>query len=182
MNFFSKLVAPYRRGEKNFERGRSAELRGDFAKAEEYFGIAADAFDEHFGSKGESGARPSHLVMAGICYVRIGRNEDALQMFDRCVSLKEIPDAFLHAGYAAAKMGDAQKAMEYWKRYPAWYEQRIMHDVLTEQLSSLEQAEAVDLEGACEAIAQAVRQQDKYNENQKRMKRGNQDYPPNRGY
>lgn len=182
MNIFSSLVAAYRRGEKNFDRARSAELRRDFAKAEVYFQEAASAYDEHFRKQGESGTRPVHLVKAGISYVRIGRNEDGIRVLDICLSMKDIPDAALHAGYAAAKLGRKDEAARYWSRYPAWYEQRIMHDTLGPILHSLQTEDKPDLQGACEAIAAAVRKQDTYNETQKRMKRGNQEYPPNRGY
>lgn len=182
MNFLSKLTTPLRRAEKNFHRARAAELRADFSKAKSYFQTAAQAYDDHFTEKGEDKARPSQLVMAGITYVRIGRNEDALRVLNTCMALKEIPDAYLHAGYAAAKLGETTKAIDYWARYPKWYEQRIMHAVLKEQIQLLRESETPDLQSACEAIAAAFRKQDKKNESQKRFKRGNQEYPPNRGY
>lgn len=182
MNFLSKLVSPLRRAEKNFHRARAAELRAAFAKAEEYFQAAATAYDEHFADKGEHTARPSQLVMAGISYVRIGRNNDALRTLEACIRMKEIPDAFLHAGYAAAKMNDLPKTVNFWSSYPTWYEQRIMHDALNQQLNQLRTDDTPDMQAACAAVAQAYREQDKENENRKRFKRGKQDYPPNRGY
>lgn len=165
MSFFSGLVKPYRRGEKNFERGRAAEARGDYAKAEAYFQEGAAAFDEHLAAKRDKGeaARPSHLVMAGICYTRIGRFEDALNTLDGCLAEKEIPDAFLHAGYAAAKLNRSDRAAGYWSDYPAWAGQRIIQTVLKEQVSLLRANDAPDLGAACEAVAVAVHEQDKLN-------------------
>lgn len=182
MNLFSKLVTPIRKAKRNFERARKAEQRADYAKAEAYFTTAAQAYDEHFSKHGEQAARPSQLIMAGICYVRTGRNEDALDILDTCLAKKDIPDAFLHAGYAAAKVGDKGKAMGYWSRYPAWYEQRIVHSALKETLHRLKDDDGFDLQAACESVAKAIRTQDKENENRKRLKRGKQTYPPNKGY
>ncbi|WP_316897480.1 hypothetical protein [Pseudodesulfovibrio indicus] len=144
MSIFSKLVKPYRRGEKNFERGRAAESRGDFGKAREYF---------------QEGA---HLVMAGVCYVRVGRDEDGLRVLRECLSRKEIPDAFLNAGYAAAKLGRAEEAAELWSGYPSWAGQRVVERALKEQVRLIRSGEA-DLGAACEAVARAVQEQDRTN-------------------
>ncbi len=56
--------------------------------------------------------------MAGISYTRLGRNEEALTVLDACIAQKEIPDAFLHAGYAAAQLGQLGEAVKYWANYP----------------------------------------------------------------
>jgi len=184
MSFFSKLVKPYRRGERNLERGRAAELRRDFEAAEQYFRTAAEAFDEHFADKRKRGEeiRASHLVMAGICYTRIGRYEDALRVLDACIELKHIPDAYLHAGYSAAKLGDAERAVKYWKEYPSWVDQRIIETALVEQVKAIRSQESPDLQAACEAVAEAVFKQDHQNE----VIRSRQPYkpvwPPRRGY
>lgn len=184
MSFFSKLVAPYRKGEKNFERARAAELRKDFDQAENYFEAAAKGFDEHLAEKEDAGqeARPSHLVMAGICYTRLGRNEDALRVLDACIERKDIPDAFLHAGYAAAKLEQIDLAIDYWSRYPAWAEQPYIANALKEQVKAIRNHDAPDLQAACETVAQAVHRQDKANAKAKSMTRGKQIVPRNRGY
>lgn len=178
MSFFSKFVAPYRKGEKNFERGRAAELRGDFGKAEEYFRVGAEGFDAHFAKGGVS--KPSHLVMAGICYTRIGRNEDALDVLDRAMGAKDIPDAFLHAGYAAARLGDRDAAVRYWSGYPAWADQRFIAETLKEQIAALQGGS--DVEAVCEAVAKAVHRQDRENAKKKHMTHDNQKIAPKRGY
>jgi len=185
MSFFSKLVQPYRKGEKNFERGRAAELRRDFAKAEEYFTTAAHAFDEHFAKKNATNEdiRPSHLVMAGICYTRIGRFEDGLQALEQCIEAKDIPDAFLHAGYAAAKLGMANKAVRHWKDYPDWAGQRVIANTLKEQIKAIRSSETPDLQSACEAVAKAVQNQDKTNQNERKFRdRGQRDREHRQGY
>ncbi|MGE4195123.1 MAG: tetratricopeptide repeat protein [Pseudodesulfovibrio sp.] len=164
MSIFSKLVKPYRRGEKHFERGRAAESRGDFGKAREYFLEGAAAFDEHFEAEPVTGAgvRPSHLVMAGVCYVRIGRDEDGLRVLRECLSRKEIPDAFLNAGYAAAQLGRADEAAELWSGYPSWAGQRVVERALKEQVRLIRSG-GTDLGAACEAVARAVQEQDRTN-------------------
>ena len=165
MSFLSRLVKPYRRGEKNFERGRAAERRGDFAKAEEYFRAGAAAFDEHLADKQGRGeiARPSHLVMAGICYTRVARFEDGLRVLDACLAEKDIPDAFLNAGYAAARLGRTERAVGYWMDYPAWAGQRIIQTTLREQVRLLRSDAVPDLGAACRAVDQAVLEQDHNN-------------------
>lgn len=161
MSFFSKLVRPETKGGKNFERGRAAEARGDFAKAEISFGEGAAAFDDFFaGTQGE--VRPSNLAMAGVCYTRVGRYEDALRVLAECVERKEIPDAFLNAGYAAAKLGRGEEAARYWALYPSWAGQRKVESALREQVRLIREGGA-DLAAACEAVAMAVFEQDKVN-------------------
>nr|WP_321512922.1 hypothetical protein [uncultured Pseudodesulfovibrio sp.] len=185
MSFFSHLVQPYRKGEKNFERGRAAELRRDFKKAEDYFTIAAQAFDEHFTKKAAAGkdTRTSHLVMAGICYTRIGRFEDGLRILEQCIETKDIPDAFLHAGYAAAKLGLAEKAVSHWKSFPDWAGQRVIANALKEQVKAIRSSEKPDLQGACEAVAKAVQEQDKVNQNDRKFRdRGQRDREHRQGY
>jgi len=184
MSIFSRLVAPYRKGEKNFERARAAELRRDFDTAKAYFQTAAEAFDLHRAKKQEKGqeVRLSHLVMAGICYTRLGRNEDGLSALDASIALKNVPDAFIHAGYAAAKLGHANKAMDYWSRYPNWADQRIIARALKEQIKTLQKEKTPDLQAICEAVAEAIFRQDKENAKLKTRARGKKMVPVNRGY
>ncbi len=183
MSFFSKLVAPYRKGEKNFERARAAELRGDFGSAETYFQTGADAFDTHFAKlrNSDKTARPSHLVMAGICYTRLGRNRDALAALDKALGVKDIPDAFLHAGYAAAKLGDTASAADYWSRYPDWADQPILSGVLKEQATALKQGTS-DPTTSCQAVAKGVLRQDRENAKRKITARGSKEVPARKGY
>lgn len=174
MSFFSKLVKPYRKGEKNFDRGRAAEFRKDFEKAMEYFKEGAVGFDEHLAdlqSKGKE-PRPSHLAMAGVCYTRLGRYDDALRVLDECIDLKDIPDAFLHAGFAAAKLGQADRAVGYWKEYPSWADQRILANVLKEQIKAISKSETPDLDSACDAIIRGVYEQDQYNRKDRNFRSG----------
>jgi len=184
MSFFSKLIAPYRKGEKNLERGRAAEIRRDFKAAEEYFRVAANAFDEHITKKKDEGqeARPSHLVMAGICYTRVGRFEDALRVLDECIDRKDIPDAFLHAGYAAAKQGNADRAVKYWTGYPSGADQRVIANVLKEQIDLIRSRKTPNLQAACEAVAQAIFSQDMENSKNKNFSPYKPTNPPKRGY
>ncbi|QJB56618.1 hypothetical protein [Pseudodesulfovibrio sp. zrk46] len=184
MSFFSKLTPPSRVGEKNFERARAAEVRRDFGKAREYFEKAAAGFDEHFANLKEKikAPRPSHLVMAGISYVRLGRNEEALSTLDACIGMKEIPDAFLHAGFAAAKLGQLDKTIDYWSRYPKWSEERLIGNVLKEQVALLRNADAPDLQAACEAVVEEAHKQDKKNTRDRLRERGKRDGPKNKGY
>lgn len=161
MTFFSKLVRPETKGKKNFERGRAAEARGDFAKAETYFGEGAAAYDAYFAGKPDE-VRPSHLAMSGVCYTRTGRYEDALRVLAECVERKEIPDAFLNAGYAAARLGRANEAARYWALYPSWAGQRAVESALNAQVRLI-RAGGADLGAACEAVARAVFEQDKVN-------------------
>lgn len=185
MSFFSKIIKPYRKGERNFDRGRQAEFRRDPTAAKAYFEKAATAFDEHIAAKQAAGkeVRPSHLVMAGISYTRAGRYEDAVRVLDECMARKEIPDAFLHAGFSAARLGDADKAAQYWEKYPAWTGQRVIANVLREQIKAIRQ-EKPDLQKASEAVTEAIFKQDI--ENNRNAKTGPHQYkkglPVNRGY
>lgn len=176
MSFFSKLIKPYRKGERNFDRGRNAESRRNAEAAKEYFSKAAAAFDEHIADKQKRGqeVRPSHLVMAGICYTRIGRHEDGLRVLDQCIERKEIPDAYLHAGYNAAKLGDANRAEAYWKSYPGWADQRIIANALKEQIAAIRTHGKDGLQSACEAVTLAIFKQDI--ENGRRAKFGPHQY------
>lgn len=176
MSFFSKLVKPYRKGEKNFDRARAAEFRRDFEKAREYFKESATAFDEHLADKRARGEdiRPSHMAMAGLCYTRLGRYEDALQTLDECIGRKDIPDAFLYAGFAAARLGQAEQAVGYWKDYPTWADQRILANVLKEQITAISKVNGPDLEAACEAIMQGVYEQDQYNRKDRNFRSGDE--------
>lgn len=184
MSFFSKLTSPSRKGEKNFERGRAAEGRRDFDKAQGYFQTAAEAFDAHLTECRDKGkpVRPSHLVMAGMCYTRLGRDQDALDVLGECLAQKQIPDGYLHAGYAAAKLGQADKAIAYWEAYPAWAEQKIVADALKEQVATVKAHGEAALQPACEAIAEAVFRQDKANTRAKAFSHDNKTVPPKRGY
>lgn len=184
MSFFSKLTSPSRKGEKNFERARAAEGRRDFGKAQNYFQTAAEAFDDHLADcRGKrKPARPSHLVMAGICYTRLGRNEDALDVLGECLAQKQIPDGYIHAGYAAAKLGQAEKAIAYWEDYPAWADQKIIADALKEQIAAVKAQGEAALQPACETIAEAVFRQDKANAKAKTFSHDNKTIPPKRGY
>jgi tetratricopeptide (TPR) repeat protein len=181
MSFLSKLVRPEKKGAKNFERGRAAEARSDFGSAETYFSEGAAAYDAYFAARtGE--VRPSHLVMAGVCYTRVGRYEDALRVLAECVERKEIPDAFLNAGYAAAKLGRADEAVRYWARYPSWAGQRKVESALKAQIKAI-RAGAADLDAACEAVAVAVFEQDKLNGRDRRFRdRGKRDSEFRQGY
>eukprot|EP00828_Plagiopyla_frontata_P048972 TRINITY_DN9582_c0_g1_i3.p4 TRINITY_DN9582_c0_g1~~TRINITY_DN9582_c0_g1_i3.p4 ORF type:complete len:182 (-),score=94.30 TRINITY_DN9582_c0_g1_i3:503-1048(-) len=174
---------PSRKGEHNFKRARAAELRGDFAAAEEYFRAGAEAFDAHFTKMEDRGkpVRPAHQVMAGICYTRLGRNRDALAVLDRALEAREVPDAFLHAGYAAAKSGDAVRAAAYWSRYPDWADQPFLSTALREQAAALGKPGA-DPDAACLAVAKAVQRQDRENAKRKFLTRGLKDVPARRWY
>ena len=182
MSFLSKFIPPARRGEKCVERGRAAELRGDFAAAEAHFRDGAEAFDAHLTSRGQRGrdVRPSHRVLAGIAYTRTGRNQDALAVLGPVLKSGDIPDAYLHAGYAAAKLGDGERAAGYWAAYPDWAEERLLGRVLREQAAALRLGG--DPQAACEAVARAVLAQDRENARRRPMSRGRKQVPSNRGY
>jgi tetratricopeptide (TPR) repeat protein len=174
---------PSRKGEHHFERARAAELRGDFAAAEDHFRAGAEAFDAHLAKMADKGepVRPAHLTMAGICYTRLGRNRDALDVLDRALAAREIPDAYLHAGYAAAKSGDAAGAAAYWSRYPDWAEQPFLSAALREQAAALGEPDA-DPDAACLAVAKAVQRQDRENAKRKLMTRGRREVPHRKWY
>ena len=185
MSFFSKLmsVTPLRKAEKRFDRARRAESLARYDEAEEQFGITATAFDEHFADLRAKSRdpRPSELVKAGIAYTRLGRNEDALQVLDECMRQTEIPDAFFHAGFAAAQLGRLDETIRYWTDYPDWYEQKFMHRALREQLRQLRGPQP-DLAAACEAMMKAFYRQDTENRAQTGIQHRGDPFPPNRGY
>lgn len=119
--------------------------------------------------------------MAGIGYVRLGRNHDALAVLDECIRRNEIPDAYLHAGYAAAKLGHKDDAIAYWEAYPAWVEQPVIHSALQQILPALRHDELL-LDEACLMVAKAIQRQDKDNA---KLQKGTPDeriIPANRGY
>jgi len=183
MSFFSRFVQHSVKGQKNFERARSAEEREEYAKAKDFFEQSVEAYDHYLAQQRDKGKQPfpSHLVMAGIGYVRLGRNEDALTVLDECIRRKEIPDAYLHAGYAAAKLGRKDDAMTYWQSYPAWVEQPVIHDALRSVLEALRHDQS-SLDDACHVVAQAIHRQDKDNA---KLRKGTPDQriiPANRGY
>lgn len=184
MSFLSALSPPHRKGEHHLQRGRAAEGRRDFDAAKDHFLKSAEAFDAHFTEAETEGrtVRPSHMVMAGIVYTRVGRNEDALSILDACLSQKEIPDAYLHAGYAAAKLGKADRALHYWMRYPTWADQRIIATTLKEQVAKIQQQGDSALQPACEAVVEAVFRQDKENTQNTFFARGKKDVPSRREY
>lgn len=181
-SLFSSLVPAHRKGERNFERARKAEQRGDFAKAEAYFNAAAEGFDAHFAARERKGGRvrASRLAMAGICYTRLGRNQEAIDILQRALEQRDIPDAYLNAGYAAAKLGDRDTAIRFWAGYPDWADQAVIASALKEQLDTLR--EGGDLQTACEAVARAVREQDRRNVAKAPFVRHNREKPPHRGY
>lgn len=165
MDFFDKLVPLSKKGERNFDRGMRAELRRDFDKAREYFTTGADNFSKHLSMKDSKGQEPliRHLVMGGICSTRIGRNEQALAWLDRAIALRDdVPDAWLNAGYAAAKLGDTDKTIQYWSNYPEWSEERIVAAALKKAILQL-RSTTPDLQAACESVAQAVFSQMRHN-------------------
>lgn len=182
MSLFSRFIPASRRGQRNFERGRAAEQRGDIAAAQAYFRQGALDYDTHLDASKQAwrAVHPSHLVRAGICYVRIGRDSDALRVFERAMAVKEIPDAFLHAGYAAAKLGDREGAVRFWSGYPAWAGQSVVARILKLQVAAI--AAGADLEAACRAVAAAVHGQDRENAKARPTLRHSRPVPPHRGY
>jgi len=186
MGFFSILTLPRRKpgriGQRNFERGRAAELRGDFSEAEACFRRGAQAYDEHLSALARSGreAFPSDLTMAGICHVRIGRNEEGLRLLRRALAARDIPDAWLHAGYAAARLGDREGAADLWSGYPAWADQPVIAKTL--KALSHEVRNGGDLAAACESVARAVLAQDRENARRRPFIRHSRPVPPHRGY
>jgi tetratricopeptide (TPR) repeat protein len=194
MRFFSSLTLPWnnpqRTGQRSFERGRAAELRGDFAAAEAYFRQGAQAYDAHLAHAEQAGreVRPSDLTRAGICYVRVGRDDDGLRVLEQALARKDIPDAFLHAGYAAARLGDRDGAARHWSRYPDWAGQPIIAAELRERLRELARGAdlgsepGADLDAACEAVARAVLRQDRENARARPSIRHSRPVPPHRGY
>jgi tetratricopeptide (TPR) repeat protein len=182
MSFFPFILPPSRKGTKAFERARAAEGRSDDDAALTHFTQAAASFDAHFLAIGMHSARASHLVMAGISYTRIGRNEDALMALDRCLELKDIPDASLHAGYAAAQLGLSERAKKYWEKYPVWAEQRIIASALNKAVHNIKKTNQPNMQQLCESIALAMRNQDRENIRGAFMTPNNQDGAPKRGY
>jgi tetratricopeptide (TPR) repeat protein len=166
MGFLDRLVPLDAKGEKNFERAMRAELRRDFDKAESYFTACADALQELVEKKQKKRSQPlvRHLVMAGIACVRIGRNEQALDLLDQAIAMRDdVPDAWLHAGYACAKLGRAEQAAHYWQSYPQWSEDRIVAEALADTLLQWQSSGGADLDAACEAIARAYFSQMRHN-------------------
>ncbi len=166
MGFFDKLVPLSSKGERNYDRGMRAELRRDFAKAEEYFTAGADNFRNHMTIKNKKGQEPlvRHLVMGGICCTRVGRYQEALDMLDRALARRDdVPDAWLHAGYAAAKLGDREKAVKFWSKYPDWSEERIVAEALKQAVRTLRGSEDADLQSVCAAVAEANFSQMRHN-------------------
>ena len=186
MSFFSTLFTPqpYRVGEKNFDRARRAEVRREFDKAQARFMDAAQGFDDHLARWKAEGkeVKPSHLIMAGISYVRIGRNEDALAVLKKALEYREIPDGFLHAGYAAAKLGDAGLAEKLWSQYPDWASQHQVAKALKAAVETLRESDDPDLKTLCEAVAKAAHQQDMENEKFRNTAPRWQEYLKNRRY
>lgn len=182
MGFLSRFISSARTGERNFERGRAAEQRGDFSAAQGYFLKGAEAYDVHLADQMRAGrtVRPSHHVKAGICYVRIGRDRDALRVLDLALAQRTIPDAYLHAGYAAAQLGDREKAREYWSRYPDWAGQIHISRELKAQTAAL--GHGADLDDSCTAVARAMLAQDKANAKARPTLRLSRPVPPHRGY
>lgn len=182
MGFLSRFTSPHRTAEKRFERARAAEVRQDFDLAKQLFTEAAAAFDAHFQQARDKDktVRPSHLAMAGICFVRLGRNQDAREAFDQLLAAKDVPDAYFHAGYAAAKQGDRKAALAYWKQYPEWADQHILYAAIQKELPAA--SEDIDLESACTALAEAAWKQDKDNAKKSHLRVDRQRVIKRRGY
>ena len=180
MSLFSGLVPPSRRGEKQFERARAAQVRGDDAAALHHFRNGAEAFDRHLQKLDGQGktARNSHLTMAGICYTRLDRHDDALRVLDEVVGRKDIPDAYLYAGISAARLGDVERTRRYWEAYPPWADQRIVANELKDQLRALRKGSP--LKPVCDAVDDAVRRQDLHD--RRKIKPFNDPRVQHRGY
>ncbi|CCH49885.1 hypothetical protein [Pseudodesulfovibrio piezophilus] len=183
MSIFSGLVPASRKAEKNFTRARAAEMRNSSDQARKYFAIAAQAFDALRAAKESQrqGLRPSHLVMAGICYTRLGRDKDALLVLDTCLEHKEIPDAYLHAGYAAAHLNKMDMAAEYWAHYPLWAEQPHMAATLKKLVADIHRGNT-SKEAICQAVVTAVHEQDRLNMQAQSFATEGTTIPRHRGY
>jgi tetratricopeptide (TPR) repeat protein len=182
MTFLSLFIRPSRKGERNFERGRAAEQRGDIIAAKTFFRQGAEAYDKHLTSQAAKGeaVRPSHLIRAGICYVRSGRDRDGLTALEAALAERDIPDAFLHAGYAAARLGNREAALAHWTNYPDWAGQPIIASALAEQIAALRRGD--NLDKASEAVVEAIYAQDRDNARIRPTVRHSRPVPPHRGY
>ncbi|MEF2230859.1 MAG: hypothetical protein V3571_08020, partial [Pseudodesulfovibrio sp.] len=114
-------------------------------------------------------------------YTRIGRDREALDTLDQALATGPIPDAYLHAGYAAAKLGDTGRAAGYWAAYPDWADQALAARTLREQAAALRLG-TTGPQQACEAVARAVLDQERENARRRLRSRGRKEIPRNRGY
>lgn len=163
MGFLDKLVPASKRGEKNMERARRAEVRGDKAKTREYYEKVAQAFDEHFAKTPDP--MTGHMAMAGIAYARLGRNQEAVQLLEKALEQRScIPDAVVHAGFAYLAMDDPQSAIRVWKQFPKEAEQSVMARALKDMITQLESANSADFDAIMQEVARAWHSQAKYDD------------------
>lgn len=143
-------------GQKNFERGRRADLN-DQPGAQESFAKAADAFSALFAERNAKGQSSfaSELTMSGISLFKAGRLEQGAQTLEQV--LDQNPDNYEAAVYAAmarARLGQTDRALALLDRYPVSASQRRFTDNLHDIQSRLKlgritpQAASAELEAA----------------------------------
>lgn len=107
-------------GQKNFERGRRADLNGQ-PGAQESFAKAADAFTALFAERTAGGKAifGAELTMGGISLFKAGRLEEGAAILEQ--ALDQNPDNYEAAVYAAmarARLGQTDRALALLDRYP----------------------------------------------------------------
>ena len=108
-------------GQKNFERGRRADLNSQPEVAKEYFTKAAEAFTALFAERNAKGQSSfaSELTMGGISLFKAGRLEEGASILEQ--TLDQNPDNYEAAVYAAmarARLGQTDRALALLDRYP----------------------------------------------------------------
>lgn len=143
-------------GQKNFERGRRADLN-DQPGAQESFAKAADAFSALFAERTAGGKAifGAELTMGGISLFKAGRLEEGATILEQ--ALDQNPDNYEAAVYAAmarARLGQTDRALALLDRYPVGASQRRFTDNLHDIQSRLKlgritpQAASAELEAA----------------------------------
>lgn len=159
-------------GERNFERALRAEWANrNQEKASEYYARAAEALEALMNEKGAD-TRVSYLVMAGISQFKIGKHAEAARTLKMVAAYDaRIWEAWVYGGLAHAMTGDAEGALNMWRRFPVSSSQRELSTVLATQVRELG-AENTTLQQAAQAILEAEGRQFRWNYYGPRNRRG----------
>ncbi|WP_018123661.1 hypothetical protein [Desulfovibrio oxyclinae] len=179
LDFLKDLTPLVRRAAGAFDRARRAERNGSYAKAQENYRKASVLYRQAL----EQGSSPvlRDRLKAGISCVRCGKTEEALEWLAPVIeSGRYESEARLHAGYAHAKLDDAEAAAMHWEAYPADPIQAIIGNALKEQARKLRSGGSP--QEACEAVAAAWNRQDQQDRRTEGSREERHDLERRRGF
>lgn len=158
-------TAPYLAvGQKNFERGRRAELNGQ-PGAQEFFIKAADAFRALFAERNAKGQSrfASELTMSGISLFKASLLEESAQTLEQVLDQNhDNYEAAVYASMARARLGQTDRTLALLERYPMSASQRRFTDNLHDIQGRLKLGR-ITPQAASAELETAQKDQDRWN-------------------